>query len=317
MRARPNLSGDQLVQDYLTRVAAAARHLPKGARIAFVGRTKAQVERQVRAVGTDDPGPVMEVLAALGTPEELVREERLRIDSKWLTKRGHDADSITAAAATPNKPRVYQPRVHRTLHSRWRPATPSLPRKAAPGPEAGSAAAPGGPETGAVSGVGPAPTAPEPVSPPPWPGDLAAMMPPGPEPGEEGSAPVTQTPLDGIWQLARGHLLESTAVVILGLGGAILPFPFWLAGALVAMFSRLWDGKDKLLALTGPVLVDLAGSVLSAVLMGGNANAIMIYTHALHAESGLWIRLGCVLTALYLGWRVSQGRRVKVPPWKR
>jgi len=90
MRARPNLSGDQLVQDYLTRVAAAARHLPKGARIAFVSRTKAQIERQVSTVGTDDPGQVMEVLAALGTPEELVREERLRIDSKWLKKRGHD-----------------------------------------------------------------------------------------------------------------------------------------------------------------------------------------------------------------------------------
>jgi hypothetical protein len=323
MRARPNLSGDQLVQDYLTRVAGAARHLPKGARIAFVSRTKAQIERQVSAVGTDDPGQVLEVLAALGTPEELVREERLRIDSKWLTKRGHDADSITAAAATPSKPRVYQPRVHRTLHSRWRPATPSLPRKATPGPTA----APGSPQTGPVNGSGPAPTGPEPVSPPPtgpepvsppqWPGDLAAMMPPGPEPGEDGSAPVTQTPLDGIWQLARGHMLESTAVVVIGLGGAILPFPFWLVGALVAMFSRLWDGKDKLLALTGPVLVDLAGSMLSAVFMGGHANAIMIYTHALHVESGLWIRLGCVLTALYLGWRVSQGRRVKVPPWKR
>jgi hypothetical protein len=143
------------------------------------------------------------------------------------------------------------------------------------------------------------------------------MMPPSPEPGEDGSAPVTQTPLDGVWQLARGHLLESVAVVMIGLGGAILPFPFWLAGALVAMFSRLWDGKDKLLALTGPVLVDLAGSVLSAVLMGGHANAIVIYTHALHVQSGLWIRIGCVLTALYLGWRVSQGRRVKVPPWKR
>jgi hypothetical protein len=143
------------------------------------------------------------------------------------------------------------------------------------------------------------------------------MMPPGPEPGDNGSAPVTQTPLDGIWELARGHLRESVAVVMIGLGGALLPFPFWLAGALVAMFSRLWDGKDKLLALTGPVLVDLAGSVLSAVLMGGHANAIVIYTHALNVESGLWIRLGCVLTALYLGWRVSQGRRVKVPPWKR
>jgi hypothetical protein len=117
MRARPNLSGSQLIQDYMTRVAAAARHLPKGARMAFVGRTKAQIDRQVAAAETDDPGKVVEILAALGEPEELVREERLRIDSKWLKKHGHDPDSVTAAA-TPSKPRVYQPRVHRRLNSR-------------------------------------------------------------------------------------------------------------------------------------------------------------------------------------------------------
>jgi hypothetical protein len=166
--------------------------------------------------------------------------------------------------------------------------------------------------------VDPAPVTPvAPVTPAPWPGDLAAMMQPGAAPGEDGAAPAKETPLDGIWQLARGHLLESVAVVMIGLGGALLPFPFWLAGALVALFSRLWDGKDKLLALTGPVLVDLLGSVLSAVLMGGHANVIVIYFHAVHVETGLWIRLGCVLTAIYLGWRVSRGRRVKIPPWQR
>lgn len=313
MRARPNPSGDRLVQDYLARVAAAARHLPKGARVAFVGRTKAQIEREVSAVGTEDPGRVMEVLEALGPPEELVRAERLRIDSMWFKKRGQDGDAVTAAAATPARPRAYQPRVHRPLHSRWKPATPPLPRKPARGP----AAAPDGPKTGTANGSGPAPVDPTPGTPAPWPGDLAAMMPPGPDPGEDGAAPGRHTPLDGIWELARGHLLESVAVVVIGLGGAILPFPFWLAGALVAMFSRLWDGRDKVLALTGPVLVDLLGSVVSALFIGGDQNAIRTYTHAVHVESSLWIRLGCALTAVYLGWRVSKGRREKVPPWRR
>jgi len=143
------------------------------------------------------------------------------------------------------------------------------------------------------------------------------MMPPGPAPGEEERAPRPQTPLDDIWELARGHLLESVAVVVIGLGGAILPFPFWLAGAVVAIFSRLWDGKDKVVAFGGPVLVDLVGSVISAFFIGGKSNVIAIYLHALHIETSLWIRLGCVLTAVYLAWRVSQGRRIKVPPWKR
>jgi hypothetical protein len=366
MRARPNLSSDRLVQDYLARVAAAARHLPKGARMAFVGRTKAQIERQVTAAGTDDPGKVVEILAALGEPEELVREERLRIDSKWLKKRGRDEESESAApATTTGRPRVYQPRVHRRLNSRWRPATPP-PRK----PGAQSADGPDGTQTGTVNGAippgsaatapgftGPAPiepaaTGPEiieptftepaptgpppaapppaapppasptpaattPASPPPWPGDLDAMMPPGPAPGEDGTAPGPQTPLDGIWELSRRHLLESVAVVLIGLGGAILPFPFWLAGAVVALFSRLWGGREKVAAFGGPVLVVLVGSVLSAILIGGKSNVVVIYTHALHVQTGLWIRLGCVLTAVYLGWRVSQGKRIKVPPWKR
>ena len=365
MRARPNLSSDQLVQEYLARVAAAARHLPKGARMAFVGRTKSQIERQVTAAGTDDPAKVVEILAALGEPEELVREERLRIDSKWLKKRGRDEESEAATPAAPSRPRVYQPRVHRRLNSRWRPATPP-PRK----PGAQSADGPDGTQTGTANGavppgsaatspqftgpapvdpaaIGPeltspeltspeltgpeltgpeltgpvptgaAPTTPPPTSPPPWPGDLDAMMPPGPVPGEDGTAPGPQTPLDSIWELARRHLLESVAVVLIGLGGAILPFPFWLAGAVVSLFSRLWGGREKVAAFGGPVLVVLVGSVLSAILIGGKANVIVIYTHALHVETGLWIRLGCVLTAVYLGWRVSQGKRVKVPPWKR
>jgi len=143
------------------------------------------------------------------------------------------------------------------------------------------------------------------------------MMPPGSATGGEDAAPRSQTPLDSIWELARRHLLESVAVVLIGLGGAILPFPFWLAGAVVAIFSRLWDGRDKVAAFGGPVLVVLVGSVLSAFLIGGKSNVIAIYLHALHVETGLWIRLGCVLTAVYLAWRVAQGRRIKVPPWQR
>ena len=44
------------------------------------------------------------------------------------------------------------------------------------------------------------------------------------------------------WALARKHPLEAVAVVLLGLGGLILPFPFWLIGghrcAAVAALGR-------------------------------------------------------------------------------
>lgn len=356
--SRPNLSGEQLVQEYLTRVAAAARHLPKGARMAFVGRTKAQIERQCGGAGLTDPGQVLEALASLGEPEELVRQERMRIDSKWLSKRAKD-DTAPGAAAPPTS---RTPRVYRPLNSRWRPAAPhfrqptrrpgrSVPPEgttageivAGPVGDTGQGGVPGTvgiPGAVADPGIiaGPSPVAdpadaeaadlvrpvatpepPAPVPPAPWPGELDAMMPPGEDTGEDGAVPGgPQTPLDGIWQLARGNLREAVAVVMIGLGGAILPFPFWIAGAVVALFSRLWDGKDKTAAWGGPVLIVLIGSVVSALFVNGHhQNVILTYTDAIGSAAGLWVRLGCVLTALYLSWRVSQGPRVKVPPWRR
>jgi len=118
-------------------------------------------------------------------------------------------------------------------------------------------------------------------------------------------------------RLARENVLEAVAILLLGLGGLILPFPFWPIGAIVAMFSRLWDIKDKSLAVIGPLLVTLALSVIAAPFAGGSGNVIVVYFHTLGVSFGLLIRVGSVLTAAYLAWRVSKGPRVKVPPWKR
>jgi len=118
-------------------------------------------------------------------------------------------------------------------------------------------------------------------------------------------------------RLARENLLEAVAILLLGLGGLILPFPFWPIGAIVSLFSRLWDIKDKSLAIIGPVLVTLALSVIAAPFVGGSGNFVVVYFHALHVSFGLLVRVGSVITAAYLAWRVSKGPRVKVPPWKR
>jgi len=118
-------------------------------------------------------------------------------------------------------------------------------------------------------------------------------------------------------RLARDNLLETIAILLLGLGGLILPYLFWPVGAIVAMFSRLWDVKDKSVAVAGPLLVALAGSVLGALIIGGSGNVVVVYTHALGVGFGVMIRVGAVLTAVYLAWRVTRGPRVKVPPWKR
>jgi hypothetical protein len=306
MTVPASASSEKLIQDYLTRLVQASRLLPKGRRGAFVAQTKALVERETAQAGLDDPGRVAEVLASLGEPEDLVQQERMQIDRAWAQRRAPDPDSAAAAAAA-----VTAHRGHRPLTPRWRPLSGSRPRSRAITPHASTShtTTPGRPAIpGQAKGTGPAP----------WPGRLDDMLSSGSNGEGNGPAPGRpETPLDHAARLARAHKLESVAIVLLGLGGLILPFPFWLVGAVTAMFSRRWDLRDKATALLGPLLVVLAGSVLSALFIGGKDNVVMIYTHAIGASFGALIRVGCVLSAAYLAWRVYQGPRPKVPPWKR
>jgi hypothetical protein len=376
MRARPNLSGEQIVTDYMTRVAQAARLLPKGARMAFVGRTRALVEREVGPPGTrTDPEHVTAVLARLGKPEDLVTEERTRIDQRWVKSRASNKEEGEAAAAA-----VTTPRANRPLRARRRPSSDTQPltgRLIPPGQDLtvtgpdgsviGAAPPPPGsgpPRRSVLRGTGPRSASPR--SPGPGSGDsrVAGLRrlrsADAPEPGPQGTvtqdasqrgtkrrgtgAPgagpgdaghtgaierlIGQVPglrgMEGAetftantGRLARENVLESVAILLLGLGGLILPFPFWPIGAIVAMFSRLWDLKDKAIAVIGPMLVTLALSVIAAPFVGGSGNVIVVYFHALGVSFGLLVRVGSVITAAYLAWRVSKGPRVKVPPWKR
>jgi hypothetical protein len=395
MRARPNLSGEQIVTDYMTRVAQAARLLPKGARMAFVGRTRALVERELGPPGTrTDPEHVSAVLARLGKPEDLVLEERTRIDQGWVKRRAASREEGEAAAAA-----LSGPRMNRPLTARRRPNTDSQPltgrlippgesetitgpdgsvigapapppgagprrsvlRGANPrnsgarptglrGTGAGSAGTPSGdartssprrlrsadaPEQAAHGTVPPGTVPPGTVPPgtvPPGTGQrsvgrrsagageaghtgaIERLI--GQVPGIRG-AEGAETFTTNAGRLARENLLESVAILLLGLGGLILPFPFWPIGSIVALFSRLWDIKDKSIAVIGPLLVTLALSVIAAPFVGGSGNVIVVYFHALGVSFGLLVRVGSVITAAYLAWRVSKGPRVKVPPWRR
>jgi hypothetical protein len=383
MRARPNLSGEQIVTDYLTRVAQAARLLPKGARMAFVGRTRALVEREVGPPGTrTDPELVSAALARLGTPEELVTAERTRIDQGWLKSRAATKEEGEAAAAALTGPRMNRPfTARRRPNSDTQPLTGRLippgegptvtapdgtvigapapppstsprrsvlrgasPRSARPTGLWGAGAGSAGTRSGASRTTGPR--------------RLRSADSPDPGPqrmGPQGAAPqgtgqrvakrqgadtgdtghtgaierlIGQVPgIRGVegaetftanaGRLARENILEAVAIVLLGLGGLILPFPFWPIGAIVSLFSRLWDIKDKSLAFLGPLLVTLALSVIAAPFVGGSGNFVVVYFHALHVSFGLLVRVGSVITAAYLAWRVSKGPRVKVPPWQR
>ena len=175
---------------------------------------------------------------------------------------------------------------------------------------------------------------------PPWPlagalGASAGTPAADDEAGEpDEAAPTTVSPA---WQLAtprepvlsprvrqaltatvswyRQRPLEASAVALLGLGGAIYP-PIWLLGAVVALASRFWDGRDKWLGLALPVLVPVIAAALG-VATSGHASV----GHAMHEG---WVfgvagsRLAAALSAGYLCWRSVRGRRPPaVPPWNR
>jgi hypothetical protein len=124
------------------------------------------------------------------------------------------------------------------------------------------------------------------------------------------------TLLTEAWALARKNPLEAVAVVFLGLGGLILPFPFWLIGGLVALRSRRWDARDKWIALGGPLLVTFVVLTVRAVTSPGNF--FSAFYHAAGHDGGVSIRVGCVLCAGYLIWRLRRGPRLRtLPPWQR
>jgi hypothetical protein len=105
-------------------------------------------------------------------------------------------------------------------------------------------------------------------------------------------------------------------VVVLGVGGASFP-PIWLAGAALALVSKVWDYRDKWLGLAGPVLLTVTGIAvgLDAAGRGGTMG------HHLHVA---WVfavtvsRVSAALGAVYLAWRsVNERKAPEVPPWNK
>jgi hypothetical protein len=118
-----------------------------------------------------------------------------------------------------------------------------------------------------------------------------------------------------VWALVRQQPLESVSLLFLGVGGLLYPFPLWLIGGLVSVKSRRWDRRDKWLAFLGPPLFTLAMLIVLGIT--GPGDFFVAFGHATH-HFGLLLRVGCLLCAVFLGWRLHRGpRRKPVPPWQR
>ncbi len=110
----------------------------------------------------------------------------------------------------------------------------------------------------------------------------------------------------GAWQ----QPLEATAIILLGLGGAIFP-PVFVLGALVALGSRFWHYRDKWVGLVLPPVLTII-VVAAGVAIGGRSHGLHDGWVALNIVS----RVAALLGAGYLAWRTGPGRRPPpAPPW--
>jgi hypothetical protein len=115
---------------------------------------------------------------------------------------------------------------------------------------------------------------------------------------------------------ARERPLEATAVVLIGLGGAVYP-PVWILGAVLALASRVWDFRDKWLGLVVPVFVVIVG-MGADVSLGGTRSGVAAYFREAWIFGGHLSRVVAVLGAVYLAWRSQQPRRHQsAEPWKK
>jgi hypothetical protein len=121
--------------------------------------------------------------------------------------------------------------------------------------------------------------------------------------------------------LARQHKLETAAVLLLAVAAVIFVFPFWLVvsllGGVVAIWSQIWNARDKWVGLTGPPVLALVGTIVSALLIGGGGHFFGSYLEAFRLYVGYYYRAGSLLCAIYLALQARRGPQRRLPPWKR
>jgi hypothetical protein len=122
----------------------------------------------------------------------------------------------------------------------------------------------------------------------------------------------------------RQHRLEVIAIALLVIAGLIFPAPIWLVGFALwligcgmVLSSKLWTPGEKWLSV--PVLVMLV-IVATAVgeSVGGKRPDAASYGDEAMSNATAFFKIGVLLAAVFLAWRVQRGRNSPaVPPWVR
>jgi hypothetical protein len=122
-------------------------------------------------------------------------------------------------------------------------------------------------------------------------------------------------------ELARQNKLETAAVLLLGISAFIFVFPYWLLvallGGVVAIWSLIWNARDKWVALVGPPVLALVGTIVAALIIGGHTHFFGSYPEALRLYVGYAYRGGSLLCAVYLALQARRGPQRRLPPWRR
>jgi hypothetical protein len=114
---------------------------------------------------------------------------------------------------------------------------------------------------------------------------------------------------DGLAEPAAPGGRETLALVVLGLGGVLLPVVGWLTGLILVLLSRAWTAREKLLAALVPPVITLGAGILLAVAAAAPAGdpspdsglgPVELLTLLLALGSG-------PLAAAYLAWRLRGG----------
>jgi hypothetical protein len=337
---------EQLVQDYLSRLSAAARsRLAAADRRALVRRTLDFIEQSTGPLRSVSALEVGKLLAGLGDPAAIVDQEQARLAAARGDTGPAPADGVRVTRLLRRQPG------QSSWHWPSQPAgSPQLADSlmAVADEQPRAAPADGYALTGKImmparlhlhrarteaqhepevlrlvvtdqSGTGEGQPSQLPAR-PSWPSVVAR------DTGEEGEQDADPGPSWAVrhgvslavWVAGRFRTqpLESVAVVLIGIGGAAFP-PVWVLGAAVALASRVWNHRDKWTGLGLPVLLTVVGTVAGICLTAGHATL----SHDVHdgfVSADMLSRVLALLGAVYLGWRASPARRRPVvPSWAR
>ena len=345
---------EQLIRDYLSRLSAAARgQLSPDDRRALVSRTRDVIEQQTRLARPPTAFEVARLLSGLGDPAGLVSQEQQRL----ATLRGEEVKPASrgrlARMLRGDPDRLRGASWHWPVQAGSR-ADLKLTLFDAGAPAAGNGGSVNGANgshkssgsatrdaNGSHKSAGPAMRETDGTA-----DETAALVPARPADvadindaasGTRSAGPVSIETGSGTWpparpadsrlahaaavlvrlaSWARRNKVEATAVVLLGIGGAIFP-PVWLAGAAVALASRLWDLLDKWLGLAVPVVLTVIG-IAAGIAAAGSGGSLGHHIHEGWIFADVISRLTAFLGACYLAWRSAHGRRPPAtPPWSK